>query len=660
MIRFLGLLLPVLLLTSCGNTIETGDEPYDQGTNQDIESRFTLLWDTVCGNISQVEGRWDISPSAKGGAEKTPADGIAMISMGGAHSAAVMANGDLYIWGDNQAGQLGDSTVDTAFTPQPVPGLSSIKFVCLGSGNSAAIDENGDLYTWGGNSCGQLGIAEIGDVRHPVKVPGLSHVKYVSLGSTHSGAITEDGRLFTWGSNDCGQLGDGTTEDHDTPIEITSISNVKSIDFEDQRSAAITEDGRLYVWGDNTYGYLGDGTWENRLEPYLLDSIPRVQTVCLGGGTNAFVTEDGDVYTWGRDSLAREFTEMNGNLIPQKVPDLSDIKSVSVGYQRVGALSESGEVYVWGDYMFGGLGDGLEEGSRTPKKLITACERSPDRIGKLGLPKIQEMCWGGGHCGLLSTDGELFIFGSGSGAQIGQGTRGDEKLPLKITILSSGESENLDSSHQSEPPDLSAVEAERVTDFYFGDYIEAGLYGSAEEENLTLILSGTGNLDNMRSFHAGGSEPWIDINYLVVKNGIEEICDYSFYLCSNLKGVLLPDSLQSIWYNAFNGCSSLTEISIPPEVKFIWIAAFANCSNLQEIVLPDKVALIGSYAFKDCKSIRQATIPVSVGRIETGAFFGCSSLTDVYYAGSEDQWNAIEIDVEDNECLFDAVIHFNS
>ena len=222
-----------------------------------------------------------------------------------------------------------------------------------------------------------------------------------------------------------------------------------------------------------------------------------------------------------------------------------------------------------------------------------------------------------------------------------------------------GETYDHDSVDQNELIDLSKIKPDRTTDFYFGNNIKAELYGSEDKGNLTLILSGTGDFDDMKAFDPSGSEPWRNIDYLIIKDGIEVIHDYSFHECSNLKKVLLPNSLECIWYNAFSGCSNLKHISIPKEVTLIWHAAFANCTNLQSIVLSDKVTYIGQYVFKDCAQLKQITIPESVQGIAEGAFYRCEGLSDIYYTGNEDQWNQIKIDGSDNDWLFNATIHYN-
>lgn len=96
--------------------------------------------------------------------------------------------------------------------------LENVTSVSLGDSYSAAITENGDLYCWGDNSWGEVGNGSRADQTRPVKI--LEHVTSVSLGNGYSAAITENGELYCWGDNDYGQVGNGSTTDQLTPVKV--------------------------------------------------------------------------------------------------------------------------------------------------------------------------------------------------------------------------------------------------------------------------------------------------------------------------------------------------------------------------------------------------------------------------------------------------------
>ena len=144
---------------------------------------------------------------------------------------------------------------------------------------------------------------------------------------------------------------------------------------------------------------------------------------------------------------------------------------------------------------------------------------------------------------------------------------------------------------------------------------------------------------------------------ITIPNSVTSIEDYAFMYCSSLAAITLSNSVTSIGDGAFYGCSNLTTIALPDSVTSIGDYAFCDCSSLTAITIPDSVTDLGAYAFSGCSSLATVTIPNSVTSIGEGAFSWCNSLTDVYYAGSEAEWNAITIQPY-NGYLTNATIHY--
>lgn len=98
---------------------------------------------------------------------------------------------------------------------------------------------------------------------------------------------------------------------------------------------------------------------------------------------------------------------------------------------------------------------------------------------------------------------------------------------------------------------------------------------------------------------------------------------------------------------------------LPDSVTTIDPGAFSWCRELTKVVIPDGVTTIESDTFQDCRNLTTVVIPDSVTTIEDWAFTDCDNLTDVYYAGTEAEWNNITIG-DDNEELQNATVHYNS
>lgn len=139
----------------------------------------------------------------------------------------------------------------------------------------------------------------------------------------------------------------------------------------------------------------------------------------------------------------------------------------------------------------------------------------------------------------------------------------------------------------------------------------------------------------------------------IVKNGIIDLGYGSagggtFYKCTNLKSIILPNGLMYIKQSCFEGCKSLTNISLPDSVISI-DNAFGDCNSLVNITIPEGVTSIHRDAFYNCSSLTSVTIPESVTSIEQYAFNSCSSLTNITYKGTKEQWNNINKSIVDGK-----------
>lgn len=143
---------------------------------------------------------------------------------------------------------------------------------------------------------------------------------------------------------------------------------------------------------------------------------------------------------------------------------------------------------------------------------------------------------------------------------------------------------------------------------------------------------------------------------------------FHFFNCSKLAGVVFPDGISTIEYSMFYNCKNLKSAVIPGSVKTIMPMAFAN-TGLENVKIPAGVTRINHETFNNCKNLQTVVLPASVTSIDASAFFECDSLTDVYYTGTEAQFQEIELtnDREYAETAYETVyqafqgaeIHFN-
>ncbi len=159
---------------------------------------------------------------------------VVAVSAGEAHSLALLKSGTVMAWGSDYYGQLGDGSSETqSDVPVAVHGLSEVTAIAAGGSHSLALLKDGKVMAWGDNETGQLGDGSEGQFSDvPVEVKGLSEVTAIAAGGSHSLALLKDGKVMVWGNDEYGQLGDsrqGRSSSSDVPVEVAGLSEVTAI-----------------------------------------------------------------------------------------------------------------------------------------------------------------------------------------------------------------------------------------------------------------------------------------------------------------------------------------------------------------------------------------------------------------------------------------------
>jgi len=210
------------------------------------------------------------------------------ISAGYDYSLAIGSDGNLYGWGWNFEGELGDGTTVSRNTPEVITLASGVTPVSVSAGNGGgiAIGSDGKLYAWGGSRV----IPQVLQL-----APGVTPTA-ISAGTDHSLAIGSDGNLYAWGSNTSGQLGDGTTISRPSPEAITLASGVtpSEVAAGGSHNLAIGSDGQLYAWGSDSSGQLGDGSTTDHHRPEVISIGSGVAPVAIAAdGSSSFAIGSG-------------------------------------------------------------------------------------------------------------------------------------------------------------------------------------------------------------------------------------------------------------------------------------------------------------------------------------------------------------------------------
>ena len=142
-----------------------------------------------------------------------------------------------------------------------------------------------------------------------------------------------------------------------------------------------------------------------------------------------------------------------------------------------------------------------------------------------------------------------------------------------------------------------------------------------------------------------GEDAFIHCDNLIsveLSEGLTSIGKYAFAYCITLDSMTLPDGITSIGECAFKYCEKMTSVTLPKNLTAISYRMFYECNWLGSIVIPDGVTSIGDDAFYRCFSLESIVLPTNVTSIGDDVFDQCRSLTDVYYAGTAEQWSALQ------------------
>jgi len=280
------------------------------------------------------------------------------------NTAAIKTSGELWLWGGNNCGLLGDGT--TTATCSPVREFCSATDWCQVSGgcfHTVAVKTSGELWVWGGNACGVVGDGTLTSRCSPVReFCSATDWCQVSAGERHTAAVKISGQIWSWGSGNGGRLGDGTSTNRYIPVrEFCSAADWCQVSAGQCQSAAIKTSGELWVWGGNNYATLGDGTTTTRCSP-VREFCSATDWCQASANLNhtAAVKTSGEIWTWGRNTCGQSG---NGNTTQlcspvREICSATDWFQVTAGGFHTAAIKTSGQLWAWGGNVCGSLGDG--------------------------------------------------------------------------------------------------------------------------------------------------------------------------------------------------------------------------------------------------------------------------------------------------------------
>jgi len=321
-----------------------------------------------------------------------------------------------------------------ATTPARVDGITNVKAVSIGLEHTCAIDDNGNVWCWGLNSFGQLGDGTNEASVEPKAVSGLPAMSSVSAGANHTCAYTAPDtppvQMYCWGQNSDGQLGDGTTTDSNLPKKLQFSDNapVLRLSTGDSYSCAAVDVSGTYeirCWGKNDKGQCGLDPTTNPIvtQPTTVPGLGPSERVYPGSDHMCTRTVGTRIpYCWGANDHGQVGTNTTSAWEPPSlVVGASAIDTMSPGARHT-CLTVKGSL----EGMCWGANDkGQFSGSPGPDQPLPTLEPALDGVG-FSMRQAEHGCGVFGNV--------VKCWGANESGQVGNGSTGVFSPLVELTF----------------------------------------------------------------------------------------------------------------------------------------------------------------------------------------------------------------------------------
>ena len=364
----------------------------EQGRSSSYFREMTFRWRDFWNSENRNEGGFEERRSRKTtryDRMRTPR--CIQIEEGYGYKLLLFDNGQVFHTGYGSQGQQGtgyDGSPGSAMTPDGLEDVFAVKISQTRSGETdthtpCILDDNGDIWTWGYNGYGEIGDGRTQNSYGPKRIPRewFNDEKIVDItcsgnGETMFYARTSEDNIYAWGRNNVGQLGDTTTTDRYRPIKMQGFNAadnggiaVWQADSYSSNSAFYILDGNGYIWatGYNGYGNFFDNSTSNRTQLTQSTASPNGDIADFWAiQWNSYHTSFARLkngQTWTAGHSGGYYNSGDGgtgtNQAPVQVDKIDNLKEVAIvgthsDIARSYWLKDNGEFYAFGYGGYGG------------------------------------------------------------------------------------------------------------------------------------------------------------------------------------------------------------------------------------------------------------------------------------------------------------------
>jgi alpha-tubulin suppressor-like RCC1 family protein len=351
------------------------------------------------------------------------------VHAGGDRTFAVMQDGTVRAWGNNDNYALGDGSFLARLTPVTVPGLANVRQVVSGQSHGCAVTVDGVTSCWGLNTSVQAGSVGPSIITTPTVVPGgLPPLVQLSAGAFYTCGVgrTSPGsphlmQAWCWGANNFGQLGTGAPSSSQTPIPV--FSGAQEIATRDNPTCVLTDALGVWCTGLNNIGQFANGT-VTPSNSFTSSQYYQPEQVAVGGNNHSCTRNlAGNVFCAGNNSSGQLG---NGSTTASSTPvamSITNVAQVEAGTEFTCALKTDGTVWC------AGKNDNGQLGVSNPNSMVST-SAVPVRV--TGLDSVTQITLGTRHACALRTDGTVWCWGRNAYGQLGDGSTRNRFAPVQV------------------------------------------------------------------------------------------------------------------------------------------------------------------------------------------------------------------------------------